>query len=39
VKDIDLYPDEQRIAIDCSMAVDDIEKFGYYLVGGWCDPH
>jgi|GEM_PF-4991378 len=35
VKDVDLAPDDQRLAIDSESAMKDIADFGYHLLSGW----
>jgi hypothetical protein len=35
VKDLQLQPGEQRLAVDSDDALEDIRVRGYHLVGGW----
>ncbi len=39
VRDVELVVDDQRLAIDSTLAMAEVDEYGYYLVGGWYVSH
>jgi hypothetical protein len=38
VRDLSLAPGERRVDFDTALDLDELERVGYFLIGGWYEP-